>query len=505
MSSEPPTKKAKHDTDMFHMDRLKVAASASEFEFNKKRVKLLTGSEDYLKQGCKAIGYYMHREQRVQDNWAMIYAQKLALEHNLPLHVVNMISIKHPEDAGATERAVQFSLEGLEEVAKTLKEYNVAFHLLLAQDISEPGKEITDWMSKVDIGCLVVDFSPLRPHRSIIKQLVKSAADEKRSIYQVDAHNVVPVTVTSEKQEYAARTIRSKINGKLDEFLTNFPPVIPHPHGNAGKTVRYFAGKSGVDVEEDWEGVLEALNLDSSVKPVKGIKGGTEAGFECLQSFVDTRIKFYNDKRNDPNAKALSDMSPWFHMGNVSVQRAVLYVKKRASKYSSVFIEEAVVRRELSDNFCFYNSNYDKLEGASDWARKTLNDHRTDKRSYVYSRETLEKAETHDDLWNAAQLQLVKEGKMHGFMRMYWAKKILEWTASPEDALNDAIYFNDHYSLDGNDPNGFVGCMWSVCGIHDQGWAERPVFGKIRYMNYAGCKRKFDIKTYIAKHGGKVH
>ncbi len=158
------------------------------------------------------------------------------------------------------------------------------------------------------------------------------------------------------------------------------------------------------------------------------------------------------------------------------------------------------MRRELADNFCYYQKDYDNLNGCYDWARKTLNDHRNDKRPYVYLKEEFENAMTHDRLWNAAQIQMVKEGKMHGFMRMYWAKKILEWTESPEKALELAIYLNDKYSLDGRDPSGYVGCMWSIAGIHDQGWAERPIFGKIRYMNYDGCKRKFDINKYMAKY-----
>lgn len=160
------------------------------------------------------------------------------------------------------------------------------------------------------------------------------------------------------------------------------------------------------------------------------------------------------------------------------------------------------MRRELADNFCFYNlENYDSIKGTNEWAQKTLQDHAQDKREYLYTREKLEGGKTHDDLWNAAQLQLVNEGKMHGFLRMYWAKKILEWTASPEEALEVSLYLNDRFSLDGNDPNGYVGCMWSVCGVHDQGWAERPVFGKIRYMNYNGCKRKFDVTEFVRRYG----
>jgi len=163
------------------------------------------------------------------------------------------------------------------------------------------------------------------------------------------------------------------------------------------------------------------------------------------------------------------------------------------------YLEELVVRRELSDNFCYYNDLYDSVKGAASWAQETLQAHADDKREYVYTKTALEEGKTHDSLWNAAQKELTVLGKMHGFMRMYWAKKILEWTASPEEALEIAIYLNDKYSLDGRDPNGYVGCMWSICGIHDQGWKEREVFGKIRYMNYNGCKRKFDVDAYVQR------
>jgi len=183
-----------------------------------------------------------------------------------------------------------------------------------------------------------------------------------------------------------------------------------------------------------------------------------------------------------------------------------LMVKVHKKKYGAAvdtFLEEAVVRRELADNYCFYQPNYDSLEGAAGWAVESLQLHASDKRDHVYSLQQLEEARTHEDLWNAAQRQLYITGKMHGFMRMYWAKKILEWSPSPEDALAWAIYLNDKYSLDGRDPNGYVGCAWSVMGVHDMGWKERPVFGKIRYMNYAGCKRKFDVQKYVGKWGDK--
>ena len=249
-----------------------------------------------------------------------------------------------------------------------------------------------------------------------------------------------------------------------------------HPHGEV-KTESLNAAE-----------VLEGLEVDTKVKPSDWARPGTRAGLKILKGFGEHRLKRYSSKRNDPNENALSNLSPWFHIGHVAVQRAVLYVKahgKGSSEDKAGFIEEAVVRRELSDNFCYYNKNYDQVKGGFDWAKKTLKDHSSDKREYVYSKGQLESAKTHDELWNAAQLQLVNDGKIHGFMRMYWAKKILEWTNNPEEALEIAIYLNDHYSLDGLDANGYVGCMWSIVGIHDQGWTERPVFGKIRLVDHS--------------------
>ena len=161
--------------------------------------------------------------------------------------------------------------------------------------------------------------------------------------------------------------------------------------------------------------------------------------------------------------------------------------------------QEIIVRKELADNFCHYNANYDKLEGASQWAQDSLLAHASDKREFLYTYEEWRDGKTHDSLWNAAQHELRVDGKLHGFMRMYWAKKILEWSGSPQEAIKIALRLNDRYSLDGRDPNGVVGVMWSICGIHDQGWRERPVFGKVRYMNYAGCKRKFDVDLYVAQ------
>ena len=259
----------------------------------------------------------------------------------------------------------------------------------------------------------------------------------------------------------------------------------------------------------DWEACYASLKCDRNVKVVEWCTPGYRAAVANLAEFIESRVGAYESERNDPNKSALSNMSPWYHFGHVSVQRCILELKRRASKRHSKavenYMEEAIVRRELAENFCFYQPDYDKLSGAYEWARKSLDEHARDKRVNLYTLDDLDNFRTHDKLWNAAQVQMRVEGKMHGFLRMYWAKKILEWTESAEQALEFAIYLNDRYQLDGREPSGYVGCMWSICGVHDQGWAERSVFGKIRYMNYEGCRRKFDVDRFIIKYNGKKH
>ncbi|GLH01467.1 CSON006582 protein [Gryllus bimaculatus] len=468
--------------------RLKVASSVSDFKFNKKRIRVLSRATE-VPESTQGVLYWMSRDQRVQDNWALLYAQKLALKNKVGLHVCFCLV---PKFLDATIRHYDFLLKGLEEVAEECHSLNIQFHLFLGYAV----KVLPEFVSKTNIGAVVTDFAPLRVPLQWVNE-VKSKLPENVPFCQVDAHNIVPCWIASDKLEYGARTIRNKINTKLPEFLTGFPPVIKHPHDASTKAPLI-----------DWVAANKTLEIDKTVLPVKWATPGTTAGFKTLVSFCEKRLKKFSEKRNDPTQDALSNLSPWFHFGQISVQRCILKVKEYKSKYPSsvdAFCEEAIVRRELADNFCYYNEKYDSIEGTNAWAKKTLDDHREDKRDYVYTREELDKALTHDDLWNSAQIQLVNEGKMHGFLRMYWAKKILEWTSSPEEALAVAIYLNDRYSLDGRDPNGFVGCMWSICGIHDQGWAERAIFGKIRFMNYQGCKRKFDVSAFVARWGGKVH
>ncbi|XP_030898891.1 deoxyribodipyrimidine photo-lyase-like [Melopsittacus undulatus] len=473
------SRKRTEQEEELHEARRRAAPSVREFKFNKKRVRLISQASD-LKDGGRCILYWMSRDQRLQDNWAFLYAQRLALKQELPLCVCFCLVPKFLE---ATIRHYGFMLRGLQEVAEECAELNIAFHLLrgYAKDV------LPAFVEEHGVGGLVTDFSPLRlPWQWV--QDVREWLPEDVPFAQVDAHNIVPCWVASPKQEYSAYTIRRKIQAQLPEFLTEFPPVVRHPYSPSCPAEPIA-----------WEACYSSLEVDRTVKEVEWATPGTAAGLAVLQSFIRERLKYFGSHRNDPNKAALSNLSPWFHFGQVSTQRAILEVQKHQHKYKEsvdMFVEEAIVRRELAENFCYYNENYDSVQGAYPWAQTTLKLHAKDERPFLYKLQELEQGTTHDPLWNAAQLQMVREGKMHGFLRMYWAKKILEWTHSPEEALQFAIYLNDRYELDGRDPNGYVGCLWSICGIHDHGWTERAVFGKIRYMNYAGCKRKFDVRQF---------
>ena len=222
-----------------------------------------------------------------------------------------------------------------------------------------------------------------------------------------------------------------------------------------------------------------------------------------LGHFLEHKLVGYERDRNDPNIDGQSGLSPYLHFGQISAQRVALEVLK-GMKDAGAFLEELIVRKELSDNYCYYNQHYDDMQGFPAWAIKSLAEHEKDRREYLYTQQELEKARTHDDLWNAAQNEMLQTGKMHGYMRMYWAKKILEWTESPAAALRAAIYLNDRYELDGRDANGYAGIAWSLGGLHDRAWKERAIFGKVRYMSYKGAKSKFDVQSYIKKYLGDV-
>ncbi len=425
------------------------------------------------------VVYWLSRDQRAQDNWALLFAQQLALDHQAPLAVVfNLV----PQFLGAAHRQYDFMLRGLQETAQVLAQHRIPFFLLQG----EPQESLPAFLAELGAGALVCDFDPLR-----LKRQWQEQVREQISIpfWQVDAHNIVPCWLASPKQEFGAYTLRPKIHRLLPDFLTDPPLLREHP----------VAWPGGTPVL-DWGSLLAGIGADRRVKPVSWCRPGAAAAWDCLQTFLTQKLPRYHLDRNDPTVPGVSDLSPYLHFGQIAPQRVAWEVRRAEApeEAKQAFLEELIVRRELADNFCYYNPDYDQVRGFPEWARKTLDQHRQDRRDYLYTVEEWEAARTHDDLWNAAQLEMVRRGKMHGYLRMYWAKKILEWSATPEEALATAIYLNDRYELDGRDPNGYVGVAWSIGGVHDRPWGERPVFGKIRYMSRAGCQRKFQVSHYIA-------
>lgn len=442
----------------------------------------------------ECVLYVMSRDQRVRDNYALLHAQAYAEEYNMALVVLFNLYV------GLNNRAYQhfmFMIDGLKEVETELKTYNIPLKLALCTDPQSAQNTVISTAVESNAGAVFFDFSPLREPSNLRMQVAQHLTIP---VFMVDTTNIVPLWITSDKEEYSARTIRRKIHTHLDTYLVEPPKLQTQSSNQLARIDGSIRTKNN-----DWKNVLQQVKADKLTDYHPSFIPGEQAAFQMLDAFIHKRLESYAENRNDPSKEALSNLSPYLHFGQLSSLRAALEArafrnktgKEAVAKSTDAFIEELVVRRELAQNFCFYNKDYRSLDAARDWARTTLNQHRHDPREHIYTLSELEAAQTHDPAWNASQIEMMRTGKMHGYMRMYWAKKILEWSETPEQALNHAITLNDRYELDGYDPNGYVGILWAIAGIHDRAWTERPIFGKIRYMNENGLRRKFDIETYI--------
>ncbi len=449
------------------------------------------------------VMYWMSRDQRIDHNWALVYAAELAEQSGTHLDIVFALA---PTFLGATMRHYDFMLKGLEEVEKRAQELGINFILLQGN----PPECIADTLAQSKYGALVTDFSPLKISRQWKKQVVDflHTRESTRNVpcIEVDAHNIVPTWLASPKQEFAARTFRPKLAEHMKEFFVPFPKV-SDVYSNKSKG-KHLAGhnKHSIHSPIDWDKVRSSCTVSTEVGPVDWIIPGAQAAHKVLQNFVEQGFKKYADVRNEPSVQGQSNLSPYLHFGQISAQYAVQCLTQKLTLKElsrGTFFDEIVVRRELSDNFCFYNPDYDSLRGAPTWAQETLRNHIKDKRDYTYTYEQLRDAGTHDELWNAAQNEMLIRGKMAGYMRMYWAKKILEWTESPEQAIEYAIKLNDTYELDGRDPNGYVGILWSIAGLHDRPWFNRKIFGLIRYMSEKGVRAKINAQAYIDAYSSK--
>ena len=423
--------------------------------------------------------YWMQSSQRAENNHALELAIKKANNLDQPLVVFFALTADFPE---ANARHYYFMLEGLKEVQEKLRAREIK--MIIRQ--TPPPQGVKELASKASL--VVTDCSYIKVTQEWREEVAQAISCP---LLRVESDLIIPIEEASDKEEYAAYTLRKKINEKLDDYLI---PVSK----NKIKLSSLELNLTGLDLD-NVEKLIEKLNLDRKVRKSPIFTGGNSEAQKYLTDFLANKLDQYSELSNDPTADGLSHLGPYLHFGQISPLHIVLEAKKKEdSSGLEDFLDQIIVRRELSMNFVYYNQNYDgQLEDIlPNWAYETLEEHSSDLREYTYSREEFEKAETHDHYWNAAQLEMIATGKMHGYMRMYWGKKILEWTAKPQTAYNITLYLNNKYSLDGRDPNSFAGVAWCF-GKHDRAWQERDIFGKVRYMNANGLQRKFAADLYV--------
>jgi deoxyribodipyrimidine photo-lyase len=428
----------------------------------------------------KYVLYWMQAAQREQHNPALEYALQRANDLDQPLLIGFGLMDDYPE---ANLRHYRFMVQGLIDAKNALADRG----LKLVVRHGSPD-EVALQLGR-DASLIVADMGYTR----IQRQWRDRVADRARCpVIQVETNLIVPVETASDKREYAARTIRRKVHQHYERFLN------PLRRAEVGKQSLPLS-VTGMELD-DADDVCAKLKLDRSVEPVDLFTGGQSEAERVFEAFLSDRLGDYDAHRNQPQTDDVSLMSMYLHFGHVSPVWLALQLEEVRGKKDDrdTYIEELLVRRELAHNYTHFEPNYDHYDALPDWAKATLREHRNDKREHQYTKQQLEDAETHDEYWNASMREMRHTGYMHNYMRMYWGKKIIEWTNTPEYAHEVALELNNKYFLDGRDPNSFTNVAW-LFGLHDRPWTERPIFGKIRYMAASGLERKCDPKAYVKK------
>jgi deoxyribodipyrimidine photo-lyase len=425
------------------------------------------------------VVYWMQRAQRALDNPALEIAVRAANSLGKPC-VVFLAPVPHYPSANL--RHYRFLQQGIAPIAQRLQDRGIGFVLR-----RYPDHHLLRFCEEVRPALVIGDENPMRePHRW--RALI--ARQCKLPLWIVDADVIVPSQLLV-KEQHAAYTARPIIHRLLPDFLV--------PVGNTSAKFPWKPPRGLTSLPPDFD-ITEDWTLDRSVAPSPRFTGGTEEGLKHLKSFLRDRLRGYVKDRNHPELDTTSHLSPYLHFGHLGPHTIALAVQKAEAPKAAkdAFLEQLIVRRELAINFVRFNPDYDNFESGPAWAHKSLAEHAVDERK-IYSRSQFENAETHDPLWNAAQIQMTMTGWMHNYMRMYWAKKILEWSKTPAQAYRTAVEMNDKYELDGRDPNGYAGIAWAIVGKHDRPWFDRPIFGQVRYMSFKSTSKKFDSKRYIAQ------
>ena len=426
--------------------------------------------------------YLLQQANRARFNPAL----ELAIEeaNRLKLPVVACFGLLDGKSGfpEANARHYAFLLQGLAEAKAGLEKRGIAFVMRKAS----PAKVAIDLADEAAL--LVLDRGYLAIQKAWYAEIGKQV---RRRIVQVEGDVVVPVETASNKHEFAARTLRPKLNRLWDTFIEDLKPrPVKHKADTLGL-------KSEIDVS-DPDAVLAEMSLDREVGPVKRFAGGEGEARKRLKAFLKDGFEGYGAGRNKPEAAAASHMSPYLHFGQISpveIALAIREAKAGDDDDRGAYLEELIVRRELAMNHVFYTKGYDEYDKAvPDWARKTLADHAKDERPHAYTEKQLAAGETHDHYWNVAMREMRETGYMHNQLRMYWGKKILEWSPSPKEGFARTLRLNNRYFLDGRDANSFTNVAW-VYGLHDRPWQQRKVFGTVRYQSENSLK-KFDAKSY---------
>jgi deoxyribodipyrimidine photo-lyase len=432
-------------------------------------------------RGGDYVLYWMQQSARAEHNPALEFAVRRANEAKLPLLVAFGLMDDYP---GANVRHYRFLLEGLQDTGRALARRKIPF-------VVQRGSPEAVALELARRAALVVaDRGYLRHQKEWRRALADQAAC---AVFQVEGDVVVPVQAASGKAEYAARTLRPKIHRLWHAYLV---PLAPTPL----ETDSMHLGVKGVELE-DLDALLKKLKLERGVPPVHHLfRGGTSEAKRLLRVFLTRHLPEYKEHRPHPESEHVSHMSKYLHFGQVSPVVVALAAReaKAADPQRESFLEELIVRRELAQNFCEFTPHYDTYECLPKWARETLHQHRGDERLHQYSMAQLERAGTHDPYWNAAMREMRYTGYLHNAMRMYWGKKILEWSSTPEHAYRTLLTLNNTYFLDGRDANSFTNAGW-VFGLHDRPWGRREIFGTVRYMSAGGLERKADMDAYLQK------
>lgn len=446
------------------------------FEMNEYFSLRIRAIKEVSKKG-RYILYWVQGAPRTRFNFSLEFAVYLANEHRLPLVVLVVVNPFYPE---ANFRSMKFFIEGLRDFKDALEGRNISFHLRLGS--------FHDVISSYYTGSgIMVTDTPYLPHIKKLREKVYEKLDA--TIYEVDNNLLVPVRIASSRREVGAYTLRPKIL-KLYRNFMSFQEIV------------YKGDRPECVMEVDLENLAGFLNkYYKDELPETKLHGGEKEAHRTLNQFLESGFHHFADLRSNPAFDVESHLSPYLHFGFISPLEIILEASKVDTdpKNFDVLFEQLIVRRELAHNFTFYSENLsDLVDILPRWAYESLKNHEKDEREYIYTQDDLEKGDTHDVLWNAAQRELVFTGKIHNYMRMYWGKKIIEWTPSVDEAYRIMVYLNNKYALDGRDPNSYAGIGWCF-GLHDRPFKERPIFGTVRYMSERGLRSKFEVEKYVAR------